>query len=103
MNTVDRVRGLLAGRADIVEKRMVGGRSFSHAGRMFCGVNRSGLVVRVREETRDAVLAEPHVRPLVIGGRQPLGFVLVEAGGIATDEALASWLECGLAAVSAAG
>ncbi len=103
MDTLDRVRGLLSGRADVVEKRMVGGRSFSHGGRMFCGVNQSGLVVRVREETRDAVLAEPHVRPLVIGGRQPLGFVVVEPAGIETTEALTSWVERGLDAVSAPG
>jgi TfoX/Sxy family transcriptional regulator of competence genes len=97
---LDRVRALLEGRPDVAEKRMVGGRSFSLRDRMFCGVNRAGLVVRVLEETRDAVLAEPHVRPLVIGGRQPLGFVVVEPAGCATDSALAGWVERALAAVA---
>ena len=101
METLDRVRALLVGRADVVEKRMVGGRSFSYRERMFCGVNRAGLVVRVREETRDAALAEPHVHPLVIGGRQPGGFVVVEPAGLPSEAALAAWIERGLEAVSA--
>src|SRR4051812_5564823 len=80
---------------------MVGGRSFSCRGRMFCGVNAAGLVVRVSQEHRDAVLAEPHVRPLVIGGRHPAGFVVVEPAGLETDELLAGWVERALAALDA--
>jgi TfoX/Sxy family transcriptional regulator of competence genes len=97
--TLRRVRRQLEGRAEVVEKRMVGGRSFSYRGRMFCGVSSAGLVVRVRHEHRDAVLAERHVRPLVIGGRQPSGFVVIEPTGLTTDELLAGWIERGLAAV----
>jgi len=101
VETLDRVRRRLEGRAEVAEKRMVGGRSFSYRGRMFCGVNAAGLVVRVSQEHRDGVLAEPHVRPLVIGGRHPAGFVVVEPAGLETDELLAAWIERGLAALDA--
>ncbi len=45
--TLERVRRALASRPDIVEKRMVGGISFSYRDRMFCGVTTTGLMVRV--------------------------------------------------------
>jgi hypothetical protein len=43
----ERVRRQLAGRDDVVEKRMVGGLSWSAGGRMFCGVTGAALMVRV--------------------------------------------------------
>jgi TfoX/Sxy family transcriptional regulator of competence genes len=95
--TLERVRRALAGRADIVEKRMVGGVSFSYRDRMFCGVTNAGLMVRVGTEGRDAALREPDVRPLELGGRQPLGFVVVAPAGYATEELLQAWIERGLA------
>jgi TfoX/Sxy family transcriptional regulator of competence genes len=97
--TVERVRRALAGRADVVEKRMVGGASFCYRDRMFCGVTSTGLMVRVDPEGRDAALGEPHVRPMQLGGRQPLGFVVVEPPGYASEELLEAWIERGLATV----
>lgn len=101
--TLERVRRALAGRADVVEKRMVGGISFSYRDRMFCGVTATGLMVRVGAEGRNAALGEPHVRPLELGGRQPLGFVVVEPPGYATQELLLAWIERGLATVRSPG
>ncbi len=101
--TLERVRLALAGRPDIVEKRMVGGISFSYRDRMFCGVTATGLMVRVGAQDRDAALGEPHVRPLELGGRQPLGFVVVEPPGYATQELLEDWIERGLATVRSPG
>jgi TfoX/Sxy family transcriptional regulator of competence genes len=97
--TLERVRRALAGRADVVEKRMVGGVSFSYRDRMFCGVTSAGLMVRVGAEGREAALGEAHVRPLELGRRQPVGFVVVEPPGYATEELLEAWIERGLAAV----
>lgn len=97
--TLQRVRRALAGRPDIVEKRMVGGISFSCRDRLFCGVTTVGLMVRVGAEGRHAALGEPHVRPLELGGRRPLGFVVVEPAGFATQELLQAWIERGLATV----
>ncbi|MGY1745902.1 TfoX/Sxy family protein [Blastococcus sp. SYSU D00695] len=100
--TLDRVRRLLAGRADVEEKRMVGGRSFGTDGRLACGVNAGGLVVRVGRDGAAAALAEPHVRPLEMGGRTADGFVVVAPAGYPDDAALLRWVEVGFAAAARA-
>ncbi len=94
--TTERVRQLLSGRSDVVEKRMVGGRSFSVKGRMCCGVTGSAVMVRVGAAARAAVLAEPHVRPMILGGRVVGGFVLVDPDGVASDDDLAAWVQRGI-------
>ena len=94
--TAERVRKLFADRADVVEKRMVGGLSFMVAGNMCCGVNGSALMVRVGPDGRDQALAEPHVRPLEMGGRPVRGFVLIDPDGFSTDAALTAWVQRGL-------
>ena len=95
--TAERVRRLLAPH-DAVEKRMVGGGlSFSVGGRMVCGVTATALAVRVGADAVPAVLTEPHVRPMVLGGRQVQAFVLVDPAGYADDADLARWLQRGLA------
>lgn len=97
--TTERVRRMLhvlAGRSDVVEKRMVGGRSFSIGGRMCCGVSDSAVMVRVGADAREAMLGEPHVRPMIMGGRMVAGFVLVDPPGVATDEALEAWIQRGI-------
>ena len=93
--TAERVRALLSERSDVVEKRMVGGRSFMVGGRMCCGVTATGLMVRVGPEGVQGALAEPYVGPMEIGGRALKGFVLVEPPGFRTDAALRRWVERG--------
>lgn len=94
--TAERVRGLLSGRADVVEKKMVGGLSFVAGGQMCCGVTGTALMVRVGADDRERALAEPHVRPMRLGGRVLSGFVCVDPAGFAADEALAWWVQRGL-------
>ena len=92
----DRLRALFADRADVAEKRMVGGLSFVVDGNMCCGVNGSALMVRVGPDAREAALAEPHVRSLEMGGRLVRGFVLIDPEGFPTDAALTAWVQRGL-------
>jgi TfoX N-terminal domain len=94
--TAARVRAVLSARSDVVEKRMVGGLSFMVEGGMCCGVTATGLMVRVGTDGLERALAEPHVRPMKIGGRALRGFVLVEPEGYRTDAALATWVGRGL-------
>jgi hypothetical protein len=96
-DVAERVRRYLAGRVDAVEKRMVGGLSFSVGGRMCCGVAGMSLMVRVGADGVGPALAEPHVRPMHMGGRPLKAFVLVDPEGFADDAALAAWVERGLA------
>ncbi|MCW5773800.1 MAG: TfoX/Sxy family protein [Rhodospirillaceae bacterium] len=97
-----RLRRHLAGRDDVVEKRMMGGLCFMVGDAMCCGVSGAAVMIRVGRENYGAALAQPHVRPLEFGGRRPGGFVLVDPPGLATDAALAAWLKQGFDAAAAA-
>jgi len=94
--TAERVRRILSGRPDVVEKKMVGGLSFSIKGAMCCGVTSTGLMVRVGADARDQVLAQPHVRPMVFAGRRLAGFVCIDPSGYRTEKQLAAWVERGI-------
>ena len=96
LKIAERVRRSLASQRDVVEKRMVGGLSFSVGGSMCCGVTGSGLMVRVGAEARERALARPHVRPMEFAGRPLAGFVLIDSEGFRTEAALAAWVQQGL-------
>lgn len=93
---VERVRRTLAGRQDVVEKRMIGGLSFLVHGAMCCGVTGADLMVRVGPDAVAWALAQPHVRPMEFAGKPLAAFVCVEPEGYQTDEALARWVQRGL-------
>lgn len=93
----ERVRQVLADQAGVVEKKMVGGGlSFLVNGNMCCGVHGQALMVRVGADGRQQALGEPHVGPMLLGGRALSGFVSVEPAGFAADDALARWVQRGL-------
>lgn len=94
--TAERVRRILSGQRNVVEKRMVGGLSFSVNGSMCCGVSGAALMVRVGRDGRQEALGEAHVRPMEFAGKPLSGFVLVDPDGFTTDSALARWVERGL-------
>jgi TfoX/Sxy family transcriptional regulator of competence genes len=98
---VARIRELLSGRGDVLERRMMGGICFMVGGHMCCGASGKRLMVRVGREAYAGTLLEPNVRPLDLGGRHPLGYVLVDAAGIREDSDLRLWLDRGIAAVEA--
>ena len=91
----ERVRQVLSGRSDVVEK-MVGGLSFLVNGNMCCGITGMALMVRVGAESREQALREPHVRPMLFAGRALSGFICIEPEGYAADDALAGWVQRGL-------
>jgi TfoX/Sxy family transcriptional regulator of competence genes len=100
--TAARVRKVLSGRRDVVEKKMMGGLSFMGDGAMFCSVSgRGGLLVRVGAEAQEGVLREPHVQPVGMGKRMMTGFVRVAPEGYRTDAALKKWVERGIASAAA--
>ncbi|HKU96464.1 MAG TPA: TfoX/Sxy family protein [Vineibacter sp.] len=94
--TAQQVRHILAARSSVSEKRMMGALVFMVNGSMCCGVSGSALMVRTGAEAYERMLAQPHVRPLEIGGRRTRGFVLIDPEGYRTDKALARWVELGI-------
>jgi hypothetical protein len=99
--TAARVRKVLAGRRDVIEKRLMGGLCFMVNGSMSCSVSgRGGLLVRVGE-AREDMLREPHAASVEMRGRIMGGFVRVAPDGYRTDAALKKWVERGVAAAAA--
>lgn len=92
----DRVRTALAGRGDVIEKRMFGGLAFLVRGHMCCGVLGSDLVVRVGPASYPAALKEPHAREMDFTGRPLKGLVYVGKYGIGSDGSLRRWVDRGL-------
>jgi hypothetical protein len=83
----------LDNRAEVTEKKMFGGLAFLRQGKMFCGIVRDQLVVRVGPEQYEEALAEAHVRPMDFTGRPMKGYVFVEPAGCCTEEAVRCWVE----------
>lgn len=101
--TAERVRKVLSGRRDVVEKKLMGGLCFMVGGSMCCAVSgRGGVLVRIDPERREFVLAEPYVAPMQMRGRTVKGFVRVHPEGYRTAASLRTWIERGVAAAGIA-
>jgi TfoX/Sxy family transcriptional regulator of competence genes len=96
----DRVRRVVGPRSDVTEKKMFGGLAFLLDGKMFIGIVKDDLMVRVGPERYDAALAEAHVRPMDFTGRPMNGYVYVGAGGSMTENAIKKWVDQGAAFVA---
>jgi len=88
----ERVRGILADRPDVEERRMFGGIAFIVRGHMTVGVVGPTLMVRHGPEDADALLREPHARPMDFTGRPMRGFLYVDPPGTKTAVALGTWI-----------
>jgi TfoX/Sxy family transcriptional regulator of competence genes len=91
----DRVRDVLAPRADVSERKMFGGIAFMLAGNMAVGIVGEDLMVRLDPTDAKRALAEPHTRPMDFTGKPMKGMVFVDPAGTAADDDLASWVEAG--------
>jgi TfoX/Sxy family transcriptional regulator of competence genes len=92
-----RISAALGARAGLEEKKMFGGVGFLVNGNMACGVHKNNLIVRVGPEKHAWALAQPHTRPFDMTGRPMSGWVEVEPPGCASESALKSWVDLGLA------
>ncbi len=90
---VERIRGVLADRDDVEEKRMFGGLTFMVGGNMCCGVAKTDVMFRVGQDVADAALTEPGVRPMDITGRPMKGMVFVEPQAIGDERSLRRWVD----------
>jgi hypothetical protein len=88
---LERLRQLLAGSPDLVEKRMFGGVCFMRGEHMLCCASKRGVLLRVGTEREPAILALAGVRPMEHGGRRMPGFVWADETAL-DDAALSYWL-----------
>ena len=100
VDLADRLREMLSGRAEIVEKRMFGGVAFMVAGHMVVGASsKGGLMLRVDPEQTEALLADPKAEPFEMRGRPMSGWLRIDIDGSVSDDELGQWVEHGLAYV----
>ena len=93
---VERVRGVLAKKRNVGERKMFGGLTFMVRGNMACGVEKERLMVRVGPDAFDDALGQPHARPMDFTGRPMKGFVFVEPAGLKKDKDLKAWVQRGV-------
>jgi hypothetical protein len=91
----DRIRRAIGLRPDVIEKKMFGDLAFLRNGKMFCGIAKDNLMVRVGPERYQQSLAKAHVRPMDCTGRPMNGYVFVGASGCRTDKAVKAWVDLG--------
>ena len=85
-------------RARWPKKIVGGGLGFMRDGKMFVGVMKDDLLVRVEPERRAALLKQTGVRSLRLGGKPTAAYVLIDPAAIGGRAALRTWIE--LAATS---
>ena len=88
-----RIRGLVARRRGITEKKMFGGVGFLLHDNMLVGVWKNSLIARLGPEQYEKALQEPHVVEFDITGKPMKGWVMVEPDGIENDEQLHRWID----------
>ena len=88
-----RIRGALARKKNIEEKKMFGCICFFLNGNALAGVWKDALFARLGPDEGEAALREPHVRAFDITGRPMRNWVVVEPEGVEDDEQLAGWIE----------
>ena len=93
----NRIRELVGADAEVTEKRMFGGLAFLAGGHMAVAASgQGGLLARVDPAQTDALLAKPHVEPMVMRGREMQGWLRVDDEGVRTKRQLEPWVRRGL-------
>ncbi len=73
-------------------KKMFGGVCHLLDGKMFSGVHRDFLILRLGEKGSKDALESPFVRSFDITGRPMKGWVMIEMEGFKSDNDLSAWL-----------
>ena len=92
----NRIRELLAGEADVTEKKMFGGLAFLIGGNMAVAASgQGGVLVRVDPAQSNALVGTTNARPMEMRGRPMQGWLRVRPDDVRTKRELAEWVELG--------
>lgn len=81
---------------ELAEKKMFGGLAFLVGGNMAVAASgQGGLMVRVDPAEGDALVASTPAYPMEMRGRSMTGWLRVDLGDVASDDALAAWVRRG--------
>ncbi len=91
-----RIRDLLAGEADVSEKKMFGGLAFLVGGNMAVAASgQGGLMVRVDPPKSDRLVATTKACLVEMRGRPMQGWLRVDTADVRTERQLARWVDLG--------
>nr|WP_240963291.1 TfoX/Sxy family protein [Antrihabitans stalactiti] len=94
----DRIREIVASERGVDEKRMFGGLAFLIGGNMAVSASgKGGLMVRVDPDSAPELLRAGQVEPMVMRGREMLGWLRVDAEAVQDDADLLTWVNRGIA------
>ncbi len=88
-----RLRDLLAGKPQVIEKKMFGGLAFLLHGHLLVGVRHNELIARIGPDRYPAALQKPHVVEFDITGKPMKGWVTVQPRGLRSEPQLQNWLQ----------
>ena len=89
----ERIRKIVSRWKNIETKKMFGGVCYLQDGKMFCGVNKDFLILRLGEKNADEAIKLNHTSPFYITKRPMKGWLTVEEEGFSTPEELRTWLK----------
>ena len=92
----ERIRKTIGKNKHVTEKHMFGGLSFMFSKKMFCGVLKDDLVLKMSPEQCEDALKKPNVRPMDFTGRPMKGFVYVNQKGCKSRKELKKWVDLSL-------
>jgi hypothetical protein len=92
----DRIRELIVGEPDVMEKQMFGGLAFLIGGNVAVAASgQGGVLVRVDPAQSDNLIATTNARLMEMRGRQMQGWLRVGSADVGTKRQLAKWVERG--------
>jgi TfoX/Sxy family transcriptional regulator of competence genes len=87
-----RVRTILEKIEGLSEKKMFGGLCFLVKGHMALGLVNEDLMIRVRPDSYEKTLSQPHVRKMDFTGKPLKGFLYIDAKGTESEKDLRKWV-----------
>jgi TfoX/Sxy family transcriptional regulator of competence genes len=93
-----RIRELVAGEANLTEKKMFGGLAFLVGGNMAVAASgQGGLLVRVDPAESERLVATTPASEMEMRGRKMAGWLRLAAVDVRTERGLATWVDRGTA------
>lgn len=97
LELAERIRELVGTERGVTEQRMFGGLAFLINGNMSVAASgQGGLLVRMDPARAAGLVDDAGVRPMVMRGREMLGWIHVDTDVVADDGALAEWVALGV-------
>jgi hypothetical protein len=92
----ERVNEIMDKFQDHEAKKMFGGVGYLLSGNMAVGVHKDKLIVRLGHDGFEEKMSMPHTVPFDITGKAMKGWLMVEPGGVESDEDLNYWIDQGV-------